>query len=361
MKRSLIAALLAAFILSLMGTPVLADGALFIGDELMWYDLYQVDQKALILHGSSTGNSTGNMMQHLVLSVSFKGDVEDFAWVVPVPGIPAINVTDADVFAELSDFTIAAIPPGPVMPGFGCGVADVPPDDGVDVIEEQIVGPYATAILAASNATALADWLNANGYLFPEEGHDVIVDYIDKEWYFVAMRVNAVDEGTGKALRDGASDPIVLSFASDDIVYPLRITSLSASPISATQVLLYILADHVAVPEQYPWRTGYGGWGYDAFSLEFGDRVSVDDLSDYDVLHGLISTYLAGDEFYLTKLRGWITADEMVDIDFAPYYDAASLQWPARASTSNDGLVVLAVIFVPVFGLYLWRRRRRED
>jgi len=353
MKKSLIAALLVALILSLIATPVLADGALFIGKELMWYDLYQSAQRALILHGSSTGNMT----QHLILSVSFQGDAEDFAWVVPVPSIPEIDVTDAAVFTELSRFTIAAIP-DPGKPGFGCGPADAPPRSGVDVIDEQVVGPYATATLSAEDPNALLDWLNDNGYYFPEEGHEVIAEYIAKSWYFVAMRINSVDEGTGKALREGAIDPVVLSFASDAIVYPLRITSLSAT---APEVLLYIVSGHVMVPEQYPWRVQYGYWRENAFSVEFADRVSVDDLADYDVLTGLISTYLVGDEFYLTKLRGRVTANEMVDVDFAPYYDAASLQWPARTDKQGDGVVVLTAILVPVFGLYLWRRRRRED
>ncbi len=358
MKRSLISALLVAFILSLIPTPVLADGALFIGDELMWHDLYQSGQKALILHGNSAGNSTGNMTQHLVLSVSFRGDAEDFAWVVPVPSIPAIDVTDADVFAELSDFTIKAIPRDPGRPGFLCmHVGDSPPSNGVDVIDEQVVGPYATATLSAEDPNALVDWLNDNGYFFPEEGEKVIAEYIERGWYFVATRINAVDEGTGKALAEGAIDPIVLSFASDDIVYPLRITSLSAT---APEVLLYIIADHVMVPEQYPWHVRYGPWWENEFSLEFADKVSLDDLSAYDVLPGLISTYLAGDDFYLTKLRGKVTADEMVDIDFAPYYDAASLQWPSRTDTMSDGIAVLAIIFVPVMGLYLWRRHHRR-
>jgi len=350
-KRSLISALLVAFILSLIPTPVLADGANFLPIYLMGQDLHQTGQRAIILHG----NTTGNMTQHLILSVQFAGNVEDFAWVVPVPSIPEIDVTDADVFTELSHFTIAAIP-DPGKPGFGCAPADMTPPNGVDVIDEQIVGPYAMAILAASDATALVDWLNENGYFFPEEGEDVIVEYIEKEWYFVATRINARDHYTGKALAEGAIDPVVLSFASDDIVYPLRITSLSAT---APEVLLYIIADHVMVPEQYPWHVRYGHWWENEFSLEFADKVSLDDLSDYDVLPGLISTYLAGDEFYLTKLRGKVTADEMVDIDFAPYYDVASLQWPSRTDTRSDGIALLTMILIPVFGLYLWRRRQR--
>jgi len=351
MKRSLISAVLLAFILSLTPMHVMADGANFLPIYLMGQDLHQTGQRAIILHG----NTTGNMTQHLILSVQFAGDVEDFAWVVPVPSIPEIDVTDADVFTELSHFTIAAIPDRG-KPGFACVPADMGPPNGVDVIDEQVVGPYATATLSAEDPNALVHWLNDNGYFFPEEGENVIAGYIEKSWYFVATRINAIDEDTGKALEEGSIEPVVLSFASDEIVYPLRITSLSAT---APEVLLYIIADHVMVPEQYPWHVRYGPWWENEFSVEFADRVSIDDFSVYDVLPGLMSTYLDGDEFYLTKLRGRITADEMVDIDFAPYYDAASLQWPAGTDTMGDGIALLTMILIPVLGLYLWRRRQR--
>lgn len=351
MKKTLIAAPLVVIVLMLMATPVLADGALFIGDEIMWHDLYQSAQRAVILYGNSTGNST----QHLILSVSFEGDAEEFAWVIPVPNKPEIALSDAELFWELSDFTRRAIPPGTDL-GFGC-FGSSPPPDGVEVIEEQVVGPYATAILSATDPTALVDWLNANGYSFPEEGEEIISEYIAKEWYFVATRINAVDEDTGHALVEGSIEPIVLSFASDEIVYPLRITSLSAA---SPEVLLYVFADYMVVPKQYPFRIGYGYWEENEFSLEFGDKVVIEDLSDGEILPDLLSTYLTGDEFYLTKLRGQVSADQMVDIELIGYYEADSLHSLTGTKTNSDDIAVLTTIFLPVFGLYLWRRHCRS-
>lgn len=361
MKRKLIAAPLVAmlFFLSAMTMPVLADGALFIGEEMHWLDLYQSNQQAVILYDSSAVNAT----QHLILSVSFEGEAEEFAWVIPVPGRPEISLSDAEVFRELSDFTIRAIPEPPKW-GFGCAPADVGPPNGVDVIDEKVVGPYATAILAATDPTALVDWLNENGYFFPEEGEEVIAEYIEKEWYFVATKINAVDAGTGRALAEGAIEPIVLSFASDEIVYPLRITSLSAT---SPEVLLYVLADRVVVPGQYPFRVTYDIWRENAFSVEFKDRVSLDELSEYKVLPEVVSTYLTGDEFYLTKLRGRISADRMVDIEFVGFVEGGqtyTLGYGLSGGTAIPGtnvhygdIALLIVMTGPVLGLYMWRRR----
>ncbi|MGB6873451.1 MAG: DUF2330 domain-containing protein [Dehalococcoidia bacterium] len=278
-----------------------------------------------------------------------------------MPDKPEIAVTDAELFWELSDFTRTEIP----SPGFGClfwGAGAPGDQDGVDVIEEQVVGPYATAILSATNATALADWLNANGYIFPEDGEDIVSGYIEKEWYFVATKINAVEEDTGYALAEGAIEPIVLSFASEEIVYPLRITSLSATITTPPEVLLYVFADHVMVPEQYPLYIGYGNWEDNAFTLEFGETVSVEDLSQYGyaILPELVSTYLPGDEFYLTKLRGWISADQMVDIEMVSYEEGDSLGSLAETNANSGDIVVLATIVGPVCSLYLWRKHRRK-
>ena len=352
MKKGLIAAPLIAvlFLLSMPATPVLADGCLF--PDSMYRDLYESAQKAVILYGNNT--------EHLILSVSFEGDAEDFAWVIPLPAKPEIAVTDAELFWELSDFTATEIP----SPGIGCmpfGGMSPGDQEGVDVIEEQVVGPYATAILSATNATALVDWLNTNGYIFPEDGEEIVNEYIEKEWYFVATKINAVEEDTGYTLAEGAIEPIVLSFASDEIVYPLRITSLSATNGTPPEVLLYVFADHAMVPEQYPLYIGYGNWYENSFTLEFADTASVEDFPDYyEILPVLVSLCLSDDEFYLTKLRGTVTADQMVDIQLLRYADEDSLDSLAQTNANSGDIVVLAIIVGPMCGLYLWRRHRRR-
>ena len=349
MNKKLIAAPLVVILFLLTtATPVLADGGFF--SKEMHLDLYESAQRAVILYGNSTGNYT----EHLILSVSFEGDAQDFAWVIPVPNRPEIAVSDPELFWELYYLTRTEVP----SPGLGCFEGEGE-HGGVDVIEEQVVGPYATAILSAANATALVDWLNANGYIFPEDGEEIVSEYIEKEWYFVATKINAVEEGTGDALAEGDIEPIVLSFASNQTVYPLRISALSATTATPPQVLLYVFADHVMVPEQYPLYIGYGNWEDNAFTLEFGDNVSIEDLSDYEILPALVSACLPGDEFHLTKLRGWISADQMVDIELVSYEEGDSLDSLTETEAKNGDIVVLATIVGPVYGLYLWRRHRR--
>jgi hypothetical protein len=356
-------------LLAMTATPVLADG--FFPDS-MYRDLYESTQRAVMLlasnaqncTGNCTGNCTdicsGNYTEHLILSVSWDGDAEDFAWVVPIPSIPEITVADPDLFWELSDYTAEDTPH---HGGLGCFYLgeESPSEGGVDIIDEEVVGPYATAILSATNATSLTDWLNANGYVLPAEAEEIVGEYIEKEWCFVATKIDAVNEGTGEALEEGAIEPIVLSFACNETVFPLRISSLSAGNTTPPEVLLYVLTDRLMVPEQYPLYVGYGNWEENAFTLEFGDKVYVEDLLDhgYEILPELVSTYLPGDDFYLTKLRGWIDADQMADIEMIGYEEAESLHSLTEKSANHEDIVVLALVIGPAFGLHLWRKHRK--
>ena len=372
--------LLFTMLLSIAVVPALADGAFF---ALLGDDIFQPSQKAIILYE--------NNREDLILAVKYEGNADEFAWVIPVPNYPDIDVSDPELFWELSDLTLVHLRVRGGG-GFGCiaHFAAVPP---VEVLERTVVGPYDVAILSAQDPTALVDWLNSNGYSFPEEGEKILDDYITKEWYFVATRINTGEEATG--LAAGTIEPLKLSFESDEIIYPLGITSLSSK---ASEVLLYVFADQKVVPREYQFlslnvpeqvvsleREG------NVFYLEFEGEIHLWDLNLNDTLYELLTDSSRGDEYYLTKLRAEITADEMVDIELIrydpeDYLDSDGDGWsdaeesivgtdPNKVDTDYDRLwdpedpypleipsYVLPVVIITslIVGIFIWRRYRRR-
>jgi len=373
--------LLLTMLLSMTAGPALADGAFF---ALLGDDIFQPSQKAIILYE--------NNREDLILAVKYEGNADEFAWVIPVPNYPDIDVSDPDLFWELSQITTEDLPVR-----LGCArFIPLPLSPAVEVLERTIIGPYDVAILSAQDPTALVDWLNSNGYSFPEEGEKILDDYITKEWYFVATRINTGEEATG--LAAGTIEPLKLSFESDEIIYPLRITSLSSK---ASEVLLYVFADHKVVPREYQFlslnvpvqvrRLQFEVREENVFYLEFGEEIRLRDLWVKGTLYELLSTSLRGDEYYLTKLRAEITADDMVDIELirydpGDYLDSDGDGWsdseeaiagtnPNRVDTDYDMIrdpqdpypleiadYVFAVIIITslVVGIFLWRRYRRR-
>ncbi len=260
----------------------LADGGLF---TQLYRDIYEPNQLAMIVFD--------DMVEKIIFQIDYEGDAEDFAWVIPVPGYPKLFPVEDDIFYELHKLTQ---PPPPSS--FGCGWgAGVPTsgleDEGVHVWEENQVGIYHTTTLSASDPNSLVEWLNDNGYTFPAEDQEILDYYVQKNWFFVAMKIQHEEIINSSENYTGAIQPIGIMFFSDEMVYPLKISSLS-TPSWGTEVLIYTFSDE---------RVTFPG-----ATEEYNAIITPDQLEEYPILQGLID-----ETFVLTKLRKNFSAEEMDD------------------------------------------------
>jgi len=259
----------------------LADGGLFVSS---YRDIYEPNQLAMIVFD--------DMVEKIIFQVDYEGDAEDFAWVIPVPGYPKLFPVEDEIFYELHELT----QPPPTW-GFGCGWGMIPPhaspDEGVHIWEENQVGIYHTTTLSASDPNSLIEWLNDNGYAFPIEGQEILDYYVQKQWFFVAMKIQSDEIVNNSENYTGAIQPIGIMFFSDEMVYPLKISALSA-PSWGTEVLIYAFSDT---------RVTFSG-----AKEEYNKIVTPDELNEYPILQDLID-----ETFVLTKLRKTFTSEEMGD------------------------------------------------
>ena len=258
----------------------LADGGFFFP---LYRDMYEPNQLAMIVFD--------DMVEKIIFQIDYEGDAEDFAWIVPVPGYPKLFSVEDDIFYELHQLTQ---PPPPSS--FGCGWGGGEPtsgleDDGVHIWEENQVGIYYTTTLSASDPNSLVDWLNDNGYAFPVEGQEILDYYVQKNWFFVAMKIQHEETIKISENYTGAIQPIGIMFFSDDMIYPLKISSLS-TPSWGTEVLIYAFSDE---------RVTFSG-----ATEEYNKIVTPGELKEYPILQGLID-----ETFILTKLRKNFSAEEM--------------------------------------------------
>jgi len=183
--------------LALAQGPAGADGAFAKGRGYA-RELAEPDQKALLFQEG--GRET------LILEVTYRGQVEEFGWVVPVPSRPRLSSVSADLFRELVRLTY----PAPLSAKQGKGMRGGG-GAGVTVIERAQVGPYDATVLAASDPRALAHWLQKHDYAFSTGSAQVLEPYVKQGWYYVALRIRVkkdlltrlrrVDRGL-KSLRD---------------------------------------------------------------------------------------------------------------------------------------------------------------
>lgn len=260
----------------------LADGGLF---TQLYRDIYEPNQLAMIVFD--------DMVEKIIFQIDYEGDAEDFAWVIPVPAYPKLFSVEDEIFYELYQLTKITSPSN-----FGCGWGAGYPapgsEDGeVHIWEENQVGIYHTTTLSASDPNSLVEWLNDNGYAFPTEGQEILNYYVQKNWFFVAMKIQSDEIVNNSEYYSGAIQPIGIMFFSDEIVYPLKISSLS-TPSWGTEVLVYTFSDE---------RVTFPG-----ATEEYNAIITPDQLKGYSILSGLID-----ETFILTKLRKTFTSEEMGD------------------------------------------------
>jgi hypothetical protein len=114
----------------------------------------------------------------------------------------------------------------------------------VKVIEIKTVGAYEIAVLSTKDAGALEKWLEVNHFYIPTNATGVIDDYVKRQWYFVAAKINLGillpgSFTTSRKLASGELHPLQISFASDRCEFPLKISSVNSRP---AEVQVYVLS-----------------------------------------------------------------------------------------------------------------------
>jgi len=197
------------------------------------------DQRVFIYHRAG--------MEDLILQASVKGTGSDFGMLLPLPAVPDIRKVERAFFDELFEMTRVR-QPGWARGGGGEAMArKMMADDGkleeVEVVKKNIVGPFETVVLKARKMQALVDWLTENKYAVGDEEKKLMQSYLDREWFFVAVKVTL--EAQGKPF-DGRAQPMGFRFPTKEIVLP---TKMASSVPKGMNFTIYVLSNgRVSLP-----------------------------------------------------------------------------------------------------------------
>jgi hypothetical protein len=194
----------------------------------------------------------------------FEGNALDFGMVIPTPARPKLDPAPRDFFKHLAVYTILkkreypkskllpepvyatrAMAPGAALDRLGdAGAAK----REVKVLEAGIVGSLEYKIVEAGRADDLYAWLKDNNYKFT--GDEATLDfYVKKKWLFTVMKIDTAQmKKNADGTYAGEVTPTRFRFASDDFVYPLKITQISVK--DKTEALFYV---------QCPYKTDLPG------------------------------------------------------------------------------------------------------
>ena len=188
--------------------------------------------------------------------IEYSGDPQSFAWVLPINGPVTIGLSADVLFAAMDSATATTIraPNLPACPSCSCGF-DAPGASGssggsggggggpVNVISQQVVGPYDTVQLQSTDPNALTDWLTANGYSIPSNIDPIIAAYVQEGFDFLALKLQP---GQGvQAMR-----PVRVTSSGAGMTLPLRM--VAAGTGAKVGITLWVVADGRYEPTNFP-------------------------------------------------------------------------------------------------------------
>src|SRR5882724_2733318 len=188
---------------------------------------------------------------HTVLTMAndFKGDLQEFAIVIPVPTTLArgqIHVADKGLIDHLDAYSAPRLAevydPDPcpeklyrlqesAMEGIAGGVvggapgASNEPDRRVRIEARYTVGEYDILILSAEESHGLESWLTDNGYRIPAGAARVLGSYIKQGMHFFVAKVNLKEQSR---LGYAALRPLQVAYASPKFMLPIRLGMVNA-------------------------------------------------------------------------------------------------------------------------------------
>ncbi|WP_437581993.1 DUF2330 domain-containing protein [Sorangium sp. So ce887] len=241
MRKVWAATVVAAAALTTAPRPVEACGGFFCGRQ-------PVDQTAerIVFATNQDGSVT------MVTQIQYAGAAPDFAWVVPLAEVPAVE--SLAVFPQLALTALdAATGPQfqwpddpscspPVFAGGGptSGGTD---DGGVTVHIREEVGPYDVAVIESTDPTALIEWLRSNDFRVNDAMAPYIGIYTSEGMKFLALRLQPDAE---------VSDiqPFRFTLPSGSPSIPIRLTAIAAEPEMGITVM--VLGDRRYGPANWP-------------------------------------------------------------------------------------------------------------
>lgn len=316
-RALVVAALLAAGQLVAVGWPAHACGC---------GAMVTADDKALSVTEETSVIRWDGARQDIVMRLSVEGDAPEAAWVMPVPGRAEVTLGERELFTELQRLTAPRLETryyfwpregdwpfsedGDGAVAGGGEAMDGSP--GVEVVGREQLGPFDVARLAATDPEALDGWLGENGFGLSERLADELTHYVEQSWEYVAIRLapdaaaddaDAADGADADAAGEdsvlgGDLDPLHLSFESDTLVYPMRLSRLAQNP---QELRLYVLAPHRMEP--------LGDIGGQPPEVVFAGRLAPGDQPA-----GAVRELADGDQF-LTVLDQSFHRPEEIDAD----------------------------------------------
>ena len=192
-----------------------------------------------IVTGDGTDISTGTQRaviswdgetETVDLELHLSSDTGTAGFIFPTPSKAEVSVGDPSLFDRLD----AATAPTGIVEDDWWGRESESTDAASSIVRAPIDLPEPT-VIKATNKKGLNNWLKEHEFVLSDAATDAVASYASQGWSFSMVTLSAADA------FEGALEPVRFTFATDEVVYPLRLASATESALSYR---FYVIDDH---------------------------------------------------------------------------------------------------------------------
>jgi MYXO-CTERM domain-containing protein len=194
------------------------------------------------------------------VQIQYQGAAERFAWIVPMPKVPEVQVGSALLFNALLQGTVPQYgftqqndvcedrSPSDSFAGAGgamnsgSGGAAGAAGSGPQVVYEKTVGAFEVVVLQGGTAEEVSKWLGDNSYQNIPSAPEILKDYVNQNYVFVAIKLTA-----GSSSNE--IHPLVFKYEGDEPCVPLKLTRVAATEDMGVRT--FFLGDDRVVPTNF--------------------------------------------------------------------------------------------------------------
>lgn len=270
-----------------------------------------------------------------------------FAWILPTKGTVEIGLSSDALFEALGEVSAPQIFAPSLCTNtcdsLGGGAGGGFQNGGVEVIAQDVIGPYETVQLSSQDPDALKDWLNTHGFVVPASVAPLLDAYVAEGFDFLALKL-----GGDKPTSSNAARPVRVKMQGAAPTVPIRL--LAAGTGDVTQVTLWVVSEGPYEPTNAPKLSLSSSdltWDFGAESSDYG-AVKADKLAksnglgwllevsrpyDKSEIEGPLENLVADDPSGSGYGTSMTTPDEDLAADLAALFgDLQGSPWVTRLS-----------------------------
>lgn len=337
-------------------------------------------------------------VETLHLQSNYSGPAENLCWVIPVPSRPKVKRSKWELFRVAEEMTRPRVILVKMARSEKCCCClspacsappleeEEPAHPGVTTLESLDIRELHVDILSARDGRGFIRWLNDNGYAVPEQAVEILGEYIEKDFFFIAVKIRkqsfwAFIKGADKNVDSGLT-PLAITFETRKPFYPLKISSVTSAP--KNELFLMTIASDRLSPVEYAEteltakdiKKGLGAEllgsssldtpdfgpavreaqkriGGNAFVVESAITKKWDRTSENE--NSFLADEAAGDTVFITRFHAFLTPGEMRDATFRPSEKQKAMPGTFRIQLAEilrmaafplDLLLILACMFL---------------